>query len=1433
MSKVLSWTLLGLAGMVLSAPSPATASEPLASQYSPDLSSNYQYTNDCRTAISLNGVWKIALQETPTADLPKHGYGYVGVPSSWMHTTDFPIEGLDQFEAGRFNGTGKWCGKPLSQFTSAWYVRQFTPPQSWAGGRITLQLQRLTVSGEIFLNGRSIGRQEEWDPPVEHDITALVKFDQPNELAVRVDAGLTGEVTLYLGGGDATMIRSAKAALRGVTQDVWLRKYAPGPRIEDVAVVTSVREHRIQLDARIATPTADRQQAVLHAVIRDSAGKVVKQFDSPAFTLDEPSRTVSMSEPWPDAQLWDIGEPNLYSISLALSVEQTTVDRTFPMTFGFREVWIDGRDVILNGHPIHLIQACLTRDGLVDSARHNVERVIQLHRQAGYNSIDVAGQRISIHGAAAQAYDDLLSITDQAGLAVSMSVLAAYAVDWQSPQGREQWEKAVRYFMGRYRHHPSILFWALNFNMGGYPRDMSPYAWAQGYAPPDSVLDLGRKRKMADESEDFVRQLDPSRVVFHHAGGNVGSIMTSNLYLSWPPLQEREDYPSGWSRTGPKPLMAVELGMPNAMDLLRGRNHDYEAVRWTEPLEAEYAAMYLGAPAYHMQDDQYLKIVIDNATDQSQMGVDKYNVNQPYFWRYNRALHEPHDALMKKIVPAYIPGWRAYGVTGICPWFDRREIIGYQYEPWDGVAGTYSYPDLTAPGAKPLTYFIPDAKNAPSDLAKGFAQYYRPILIFVGGGETEGFTAKDHAYFAGDQVAKQVVVVNDSTTDLRRRVTWQLLDPQAQVVASGAVEVFAPAGRTGYAPFQFVAPQVADRTEMTLRLMVPSLAAEQSTVRGMPIQIYQPSRADFRNQLPVHLIDPQGQTRRMLARMRIPFTESANGSGVQSEKVLVIGRGAFDDRFVLSPEVGKAVVRGATLVVFEQATLRAFGLRVHPRGVRQVFPLMGDHPIVAGLAMEDLENWRGDSSLLEPYPGDIGGDAIAPVEPWRWGNRGTVTSHMIEKPNCGASWPLLECEFDLGYTPLLESRQDAGRILFCQLQVTQRYGVDPIATEIVDRLLKYAQSSVPARRNVAVLGDEAFGSWARELGVRSDPASAGVYLVGRSLQEAERQAVADAVKAGAVAILVGKDATSDLSWLPGAVTATATEYFRVLPVAVPESMQAMRGVSTADLFIKDRRQDDLPQGARVQPLTHPAMIARVAHGTGAFIVMKIDPGEFRHVKVSPERKTRTYLKLGRVLSLLIANAGGDLKGLPLSTDTGVSEVALPDVWRFQSDPKNIGVNEGWYQSDYDDASWRTLKVPGYWEDQGVTDVNAAALDAKRPYDGYAWYRCAVEIPAAMEGKPLVMELGAVDDMDVTYLNGAEIGKTTSSTPGHWQTPRQYPVPAGVVKFGGLNRLAVRVFDQKGNGGMTGPAPRITVRYAESYPYLQPDPLFNPYRLIRW
>ncbi|SDQ08914.1 sialate O-acetylesterase [Chryseobacterium soldanellicola] len=132
-----------------------------------------------------------------------------------------------------------------------------------------------------------------------------------------------------------------------------------------------------------------------------------------------------------------------------------------------------------------------------------------------------------------------------------------------------------------------------------------------------------------------------------------------------------------------------------------------------------------------------------------------------------------------------------------------------------------------------------------------------------------------------------------------------------------------------------------------------------------------------------------------------------------------------------------------------------------------------------------------------------------------------------------------------------------------------------------------------------------------------------------------------------------------------------------------------------------------------------------------------------------------------------------------STESG--EQALSKAWYAELDQSDIGLNQHWENFDLNDSDWKTMNIPGSWEDQ------------EGSFDGSVWFRKEINLTKNQAGKAAFLNLGRIKDADVTYINGKKVGNVTYEYP-----PRWYDIPAGVLKEG-KNVIAVRITNGSGKG----------------------------------
>ena len=129
------------------------------------------------------------------------------------------------------------------------------------------------------------------------------------------------------------------------------------------------------------------------------------------------------------------------------------------------------------------------------------------------------------------------------------------------------------------------------------------------------------------------------------------------------------------------------------------------------------------------------------------------------------------------------------------------------------------------------------------------------------------------------------------------------------------------------------------------------------------------------------------------------------------------------------------------------------------------------------------------------------------------------------------------------------------------------------------------------------------------------------------------------------------------------------------------------------------------------------------------------------------------------------------------------------------DPGSQG--EAWAKPAFDHGKWKTMEVPGHFQNAGLPG-----------HDGVVWFRKIIELSAEQAKSKAILNLGQIDDMDVTWINGKRVGGYEN--PGHHYTVRKYPITAGLLKTG-KNTIAVRVMDHASPGGIAGKPEQLSLQ----------------------
>ncbi len=703
---------------------------------------------------------------------------------------------------------------------------------------------------------------------------------------------------------------------------------------------------------------------------------------------------------------------------------------------------------------------------------------------------------------------------------------------------------------------------------------------------------------------------DPTRLYYFHGGPRGGDIGSGNFYPNHMPIQEVEDWPLEWVAKGDRPWMTHE-------GLLSTFNVDLD--KGGTPYAAEFAARLAGDAAYAAESDAYRHT---------------FNYLNKGSWSYDESGYPLMDRYRAETL---LRGGRVWRYCG----------IGFQH--WAGALGS--------PGSA--------ARNP---LMTQAAYHLRqPAMAWIGGPAGD-ITLKDHNFYAGEVVKKTVLGINDQHTTETWTARWEVRGRDGGAVVAGGVlrPRVSPFSRV-CEPFAFTLPAGAATAALDLRLDVAHADGSPLTNDTFALAVYpRPEAPGHRGKTPFLLFDPHGETAPGLAALGVRTKPLIPGAA-RAGRVLLMGRRALRGLKQL-PFTADEVARGLRVVFFEQhcSDLDKIGLRHEDRGPRQLFARQPGHPLADGLTADLLRDWRGHATLFSAGP--VLDRIPVSSRTSRISTRGNVASAIIETPHCGPFETFIDGEFDLSYTPLVRWRHGRGELLFCQLDLTGRIGVEPGADRAAANLIRYLGEPLPPPewRTAACLSASTAEHITR-LGFAAETVDGRLDSRSHSVVATAADAAAFAARRAEIEAFVARG--GDLIVLYADAALLADPFFggrlRAEPVRYPSGNLAptdhpmLRGAGPQNLHW--RSAVDLVRVASADPVYVPLLdgfAGVLPAGKGRILLFQADPARFTEITAAKAvrdtvanapaimsdarlalNRNRTRWQVARLHSVVLANAG--------------------------------------------------------------------------------------------------------------------------------------------------------------------------------------------------
>ena len=500
-----------------------------------------------RAGVSLSGPWQTIIDPYNSGYLDYHhqprangGFGANRKPASARDLVEYSFDTSDRLQV-----PGDWNTQRAELMFyegHIWYERDFDYRRT-TGHRVYVWFGAASQRAMVFLNGIKLGEHDGGYTPFQFEITNLLQ-EKGNFLVVSVDNERRPE------------------AVPGLMTDWW--NY--GGLTRDVRLIdlpnTFIQDYLVQLEKGsldhisgwVRVNGANRQQPLTLRIPEAGITATLTPDQTGLASISIRARL----------DLWSPESPKLYDVQIDSSSDRIT-DR-----IGFRSIQASGKDLLLNGKPLHL-------------------RGVSLHAEAPFRSGRLFSEgegRILLRWAkdldcnfvrlAHYPHDEaMVRLADEMGLLVWSEIPVYWTIAWENPETLRNAEQQLTEMIARDKNRAAVILWSVGNET---PQSPPRLKFLTTLAQTARRLDSSRLITAALQTA----YLNPTTITVNDPLSQFLDVVSCNEYVGWYDGPPEKIDSLEWRVDSNKPFVISEFGA----DAQAGRHGDKNTI-WNEEFQTD------------------------------------------------------------------------------------------------------------------------------------------------------------------------------------------------------------------------------------------------------------------------------------------------------------------------------------------------------------------------------------------------------------------------------------------------------------------------------------------------------------------------------------------------------------------------------------------------------------------------------------------------------------------------------------------------------------------------------------------------------------------------------------------------------------------------------------------------------------------------------